>query len=97
MQGAERGYIFEFDGDGNVSLIKKHNGKEVLKTAPYQWQLNKKYKLHVTAKGRRLNMYINDEPIMEADDCTFAYGMPALYIGKQSECLFHSLHVKTYE
>lgn len=77
VQGACRFYAGGFDGE-NLVLVKEDFGTTILAKRPFERRLGQEYSLSLSVKGERLELSVNGEKLLSAQDASFSYGMCGL-------------------
>jgi len=76
-QGAGRFYAAGFDGQ-RVVIVRHDFGDTVLAQAPFTWSHGQPAHMAFSAIGDRLELRLNGQPVLEARDDAYAYGMCGL-------------------
>lgn len=89
MQDADNGYFVVYAPDGtlwasengsDLALVKRTSGNEVTLAIFRRQGLSQSAKISVTAKGSRIEVRLNDVPVLKANDTTFASGFLGLRV-----------------
>lgn len=95
VQGAQRGYYAGFSGKDTIAIIKRLKGKDILlKSCNFPWEHNKEYKLNLTAKGDYIELGINGNKLLYANDSNIKYGMVSYALHDKGRSLFGNMHVR---
>ena len=94
-QGTRRYYALGFLRRGEAAIVLCDGGKKtVLCTAPYPWETGKAYRLNACAKGERLELVVDGERVLSAEDGRLAYGMAGLGAESPSVSRWRDLRIK---
>ncbi len=74
-QGTQRGYWAGLTENNTVTLYKEYFGREILATAPFQWDCHTGYKMKLTAQGNQISLSIDNAVLLSTQDDSFGYGM----------------------
>ncbi|MCC6731096.1 MAG: ADP-ribosylglycohydrolase family protein [Chthonomonadales bacterium] len=76
-QGMRRYYALLVGRDGQARLVRALDGEQVLASAPIAFELDRAYRVALTAEGARLRATI-DDVVLEAEDASLAGGAVAI-------------------
>ncbi len=68
VQGLQRYYAALLCDDQTLRLVKVLDGETVLAEAPYPWMHDQPYAMRVRVQGDRLQAWVDDVLVLEADD-----------------------------
>lgn len=74
-KGTLWGYAAGFAKDGKVIIYKNDHGFSVLAETGFSWQQNRTYRMLLRSEGGRLELRVDGETLLTAEDDTFSYGM----------------------
>ena len=94
IQGAMRGYYGGFTGENEVSILLNHYGMKKLVTVEYPWEFGKEYFFEFSLDGDQLQLSINGETVVTAQDSTLKYGMVGYAKYALGRTKFNDLSVK---
>ena len=78
VQGTRRGYYLGLDGENRVSILR-HDGFDLvrLSSRPFLWSLDQEYLIGAEVVDHTLTLSVNGQPVLEAEDGRFGWGMAA--------------------
>ncbi len=68
VQGLQRYLALLLCEDHVLRLVRVFDGESVLAQMPFTWIHDEAYTLRLRVQGNRLTAFVNDEPMLEADD-----------------------------
>lgn len=74
-QGAMRGYAGGLGEHGKAVLYKNDFGFRKLAETDFPWETGKTYNVCLQARGNEITLFLDGEPLLTAQDSSFAYGM----------------------
>lgn len=80
VQGARRSYAVGFAPDGRLIIYKNQGGYRQVAETPFVWQHGQSYRLGVTAAGNRLQVVVDDVPLLSwaDEDVPYLHGQIGL-------------------
>ncbi|MFC4099601.1 glycoside hydrolase family 78 protein [Paenibacillus xanthanilyticus] len=96
MSSPTQRYAVESDGRSLALAVYQSGIRTVLDSVPYPFQSQKDYVLKVRAAGEELEVFLNNTPILAANDATYAEGKFG-YFSDKSYVTFGSIFYKTLD
>jgi ADP-ribosylglycohydrolase len=73
VQGGIRSYAVGFAPNGKLELYKNEKGYRTIASADFQWETEKVYTVQVEAKENHYRIYVDNQCILEYQDCNKPY------------------------
>ncbi len=80
VQGMRRYYALLLNREGDVRLVKRVGGEEVLASVPFEWRFGETYDLSLAVSGETLSASIDGRPLLTAHDAELSCGGMALVV-----------------
>ena len=92
-EGIERYYYAGFDGDNTVSIKLHDFGVTCLASTSFKWEYNKSYDIKIVCKGAGIDLHINDELVLSAENTRYTHGMIGYAAKDGGKCQYGNMKI----
>jgi hypothetical protein len=95
VHGAQRSYALSLAPGGRVAFEKNWQGYDEVASAPFDWELQRKYTLAVEIAGSKMVGFVNGERVLEWEDADKPWTNGCVGLGvKNGRTLFQSISLR---